>query len=270
MPPKLVGLLAISATLLAPLPGALAASHTRAAPLTKGDLVITFSGYGGGGYRFHTPTQGTGTACRVADTTYSETDAYHWSFRFVLPPTGGSTDAPLSAAAAGQLSSSLQLLQCAGTAAATSTCTQALRAPFPAESTDLTYPGITVGLVGRSVSIGAVGELLPATPQPLCDGIGVLLPNPVEAFAQLQTSVAIPRAQLAATGDVIKRFTIADAGLYAGVALSGSCNSATCDTQTCADATTDVSPPAGTPAAAPSSCSFDETYSGTIEVRVVK
>jgi hypothetical protein len=270
MPPKLVGLLAISATILAPLPVALAAAHTRAAPLTKGDLVITFSGYGGGGYRFHTPPQGTGSACRVADTTYSETDAYHWSYRFVLPPTGGSSDTPLSVSGAGQLSSSLELLQCAGTAAATSTCTQTLRAPLPINSTDLTYPGVTVGLVGRSVSVGAVGELVTAAPQPLCDGVGVLLPNPVEAFAQLQTSVAIPRAQLAATGDVVKRFTIADSGLYAGVALSGSCNAAACDTQTCADATTAVSPPAGTPAPPANSCSFSETYSGTIEVRVVK
>jgi hypothetical protein len=270
MPPKLVGLLAISATLLAPLPVALAAPRTRAAPLTKGDLVITFSGYGGGGYRFHTPTQGAGAACRVADTTYSETDAYHWSYRFVLPPTGGSSDAPQLVAAAGQLSSSLQLLQCAGTAAATSTCTQALRAPLPNNSTDLTYPGVTVGLVGGSVSIGAVGELVAATPQPFCNGIGVLLPNPVEGFAQLQTSVTIPRAQLAATGDVVKRFTIANSGLYAGVALSGSCNSATCDTQTCVAATTAGSPPGGAPAGAANSCSFNETYTGTIEVRVVK
>jgi hypothetical protein len=145
----------------------------------------------------------------------------------------------------------------------TSTCTQGLRAPLSANSGDLAYPGVTVALSGRSVTVGAVGELIPATPQPLCSGIGVLLPSPVEAFAQLQGSVSIPRAALAGTGDVTRRFTIAGSGLYAGVALSANCDSGSCDTATCANTATPG--PGG-----PSSCSFDESYSGTIEVRVVR
>ena len=57
---------------------------------------------------------------------------------------------------------------------------------------------------------------------------------------------------------------MAGSGLYAGVALSGSCNSTTCDTDNC---TQDL--PGGAPGP-PSSCSFSESYSGTIEVRVVR
>jgi hypothetical protein len=254
---------ASTAAALASAPGALASRSTHGGELPAGDLVVTFSGFGGGAYRFHEPPLGAGSACRVADTTYSGTDAYHWIYRFALPPTGGSSDSPIALAAAGQLSATEQLLQCAGTAAVTSTCTQGLRAPLSANSGDLAYPGVTVALSGRSVTVGAVGELIPATPQPLCSGIGVLLPSPVEAFAQLQGSVSIPRAALAGTGDVTRRFTIAGSGLYAGVALSANCDSGSCDTATCANTATPG--PGG-----PSSCSFDESYSGTIEVRVVR
>jgi len=254
---------ASTAAALASAPGALASRSTRGGEFPAGDLVVTFSGYGGGQYRFHQPPVGAGSACRVADTTYGATDAYHWSYRFVLPPTGGSSDAPILLAAAGELSATEQLLQCAGTAALTSTCTQALRAPLIADSGDLAYPGVTVALSGRSIAVGAVGELIPATAQPVCSGLGVLLPSPVEAFAQLQGSVTIPRAALASTGDVTRRFTIAGSGLYSGVTLSSSCDSSGCNTATCAD--TAVPGPDG-----PSSCSFDESYSGTIEVRVVK
>lgn len=263
MPPKLVGTIAVMAALLVPAPSALAAAHTRAAALPKGDLVVTFSGAGGGSYRFHEPAVGAGSACRVADTTYNETDSYHWIYRFVVPPSGGSSDTPIALSAEGQLSANQQLLQCAGNAAVTSSCSQGLRAPLPTNGDDLTYPGVTVGLVGRSVTVGVLGELVPATPQPLCSGIGVLLPNPVEAFAELQASVSISRADLASSGDVTKRFTIAGSSLYAGVALSGSCNSAGCDTATCVSTAT----PGG---GGPSACGFNESYTGTIEVRVVK
>ncbi len=254
---------ASTATALASAPGALASRSTRGGELPVGDLVVTFSGFGGGAYRFHEPPLGAGSACRVADTTYAGIDSYHWIYRFVLPPTGGSSDAPIALSAAGQLSATEQLLQCAGSAAVTSTCTQGLRAPLSADSGDLAYPGVTVALSGRSINVGAVGELIPATGQPLCSGLGVLLPSPVEAFAQLQGSVSIPRAALASSGDVTRRFTIASSGLYQGVTLSSSCNSSSCNTATCADTATPS--PGG-----PSSCSFDESYSGTIEVRVVK
>jgi hypothetical protein len=86
----------------------------------------------------------------------------------------------------------------------------------------------------------------------------------VEAFAQLQANVSISRADLASSGDVIKRYTITGSGLYAGVALSGSCDSASCDPATCA---TTATPGGG---GATNTCAFDESYSGTIEVRVVK
>jgi hypothetical protein len=265
MSAKLVGILALAGALLAPLPVALAAGSKRGASLAKGDLVVIFSGSGGGGYRFHEPADGAGSDCNVADTTYAETDSYHWSYRFVVPPAGGSSDTPFALSGGGLLSASEQLMQCAGTAAVASTCTQALRAPLPADSGDLAYPGVTVGLDGRSVTVGAVGELILATPQPLCSGIGVLLPNPVQGFSQLQASVNIPRAALAATGDVTRRFTIDSAGLYAGVTLSASCDSSTCNTQDCADTDT-----AGNGDGGLDSCSFNESYSGTIEVRVVK
>ncbi len=263
MPPKLVGIVAVAAALLVPAPSALAAGGTRAAGLVKGDLVITFAGAGAGSYRFHGPSLGAGSSCRVADTTYGATDAYHWSYRFVVPPTGGSSDTPIAPNAFGSLSAIEQLQQCAGSAAVTSTCTQALRAPLASDSADLTYPGVTVGLNGRSLTVGAVGELVPATAQPLCSGVGVLLPDPVEAFGSLQASVTIPRAALAASGDVTRHFTIGGSSLYAGVALSGSCDATSCDTTTCM---TSDAPGGG----APSSCSFDESYSGTIEVRVVR
>ncbi|MGA2757959.1 MAG: hypothetical protein ABSF58_11450 [Solirubrobacteraceae bacterium] len=263
MPPKLVGTLAVMAALLVSAPVALAAGRTRATALAKGDLVVTFSGAGSGSYHFHEPAAGAGSACKVADTTYSETDSYHWIYRFVVPPTGGISDTPVALTAEGQVSSSEQLLQCAANAAVASTCTQALRAPALSNATDLTYPGVTVGVAGRYVTVGALGELVPATSQPQCSGIGVLLPNPVEAFGQLQANVSIARADLAASGDVTKRFTIAGSGLYAGVALSGSCNSSSCDPATCASTST----PGG---AGASTCGFDESYTGTIEVRVVK
>jgi len=77
----------------APLASALAARSPETRGLPKGDLVVTFSGTGGGSYRFHQPAVGGGgSACRVADATYTEADSYRWSYRFVLPPGGGSSD----------------------------------------------------------------------------------------------------------------------------------------------------------------------------------
>lgn len=226
----------------------------------KGSLVVTFKGSGTGGYHFHSPQSGSSSGCRAADTTYAEADSYHWTYRFVVPPSGGSVDAPVSALAAGQLSTSQQVLPCSSAPAQTSVCTQTLQAPPSASATDLTYPGVTVGTTGRLITVGAVGELVAGPPN--CGPGGVLLPDPLQGFAQLQASVSFPRALLAATGDVTRHFTMAGAGLYAGLPLSGGCSSVTCDVKNCVE---------DSPAApAPSSCSFDAGYAGTIEVRVVR
>lgn len=260
---KLVGTIALSVLAAMPLASALAAGkETR--PLPKGDLLVTFSGTGGGTYRFHQSAGGADRRgrCRSGDTAYTEVDLYRWSYRFVVPAGGGSSDLPVALAGVGQLSGTEQVRPCGGTAAVTSTCTQALRAPLATNTPDLAYPGVIVAASGRLVTVGAVGELISAAPQPSCTGAGVFLPNLVAGYSQLQASVSFPRAQLASSGDVTRRFTMAGAGLYRGVALSGSCNSVTCDVQTCAEG--------AVPAGAPAGCSFSESYSGTIEVRVVR
>ncbi len=95
-----------------------------------------------------------------------------------------------------------------------------------------------------------------------CSGAGSLAPNVVQGYAGLQASVTFPRSLLARTGDYRVPFTMGGSGLYAGVSLTGSCNSTTCDTANCSQ---DL--PGGGPA---SSCSFGESYSGTIEVRVIR
>lgn len=259
---KLVATIALSVLAAVPLASALAANKdTRTLP--KGNLVVTFSGSGGGTYRFHEPAVGERRGrCRPGGNTYTEVDSYRWSYRFVVPASGGSSDLPLTLAGVGALSGTEQLRQCAGTAALTSICTQALRAPLATNTADLAYPGVIVAASGRLVTVGAVGELISSAPQPLCTGAGVFLPNLVAGYSQLQASVSFPRAQLASTGDVIRRFTMAGAGLYRGVALGGSCNSVTCDVKTCAEGTARVG--------APPACSFSESYSGTLEVRVVR
>ncbi len=246
----------------APLASALAARSPETRGLPKGDLVVTFSGTGGGSYRFHQPAVGgAGSACRVADATYTETDSYRWSYRFVLPPGGGSSDTPSTLAAIGQLSGTEQLVECVGAAPVTSTCTQALGAPVTDNPADLAYPGVTVGAAGRFVTVGAVGELLRSTP-PDCTGFDVVVGNLVEGFPRLQASVGFSSALLASAGDVVRRFTMAGSVPYNSVALSGACDSASCSTNTCSEGSG--------PAQAPSECSFNESYSGTIEVRVVR
>ncbi|HVC84188.1 MAG TPA: hypothetical protein VNC12_02950 [Solirubrobacteraceae bacterium] len=261
-------IIAVSAAAVAAGSAPLASAFTASSPdrrgLSKGDLVVTFSGSGGGGYRFHQPAVGgSGSACRVADATYSEADSYRWSYRFVLPPGGGSSDTPSTLAAGGQLSGTEQLVECAGATAVTSTCTQALRAPLADNPADLGYPEVTVGAAGRFVTVGAVGELIRSTP-PDCTGFAVVVGNLVEGFPRLQASVGFPSALLASTGDAVRRFTMAGSGRYRGVMLSGDCDSASCAIGTCTDGS------GGGGVGAPSACSFSESYSGTIEVRVVK
>jgi len=259
---SLLAIALISAAALAPLTDAQAARRRVEHSLAKGDLVVIFSGAGGGSYRYHEPADGTGGACHSPDTSYTEADSYRWYYRFVLPPGGGSSSMPAAVAGGGQLSATEQLLQCGGSAALTSTCTQTLRTPPAGSAQDLAYPSIVVDVAGRLITVGALGELIAASPQPTCTGVGVLTPNPVQGFSQLQASVSIDRAALQASGDVTRHFTMAGSGLYNGLALSGTCNSGGCDTSNCIDNGASASGP-------PTSCSFNEGYSGTIEVRAV-
>jgi hypothetical protein len=256
-----IALAALAAT--APLAYARSARPKLAHTLAKGDLVVIFSGVGGGSYRYHEPASGAGNACHSPDTTYSEADSYRWYYRFVLPPGGGTSDVPAAVAGSGQINGTEQLLQCAGAAALTSTCTQNLRTPPSASSSDLAYPNIDVGTAGSTITVGALGELIPASSQATCSGVGVLALNPVQGFSQLQAAVSIDRSSLDATGDVTRHFTMAGSGLYNGIALSGSCNSGGCDTTDCSDS-------GGAGSGPPNSCNFAESYSGTIEVRLVR
>jgi hypothetical protein len=253
--------------LLAAFAAPLAAAHAAAGSryrhdLVKGDLLIIFRGSGQGSYRYHEPAVGTGAACRSADTTYGETDSYDWDYRFVVPPTSVSGAPPALLLGGGELNATEQLAQCAGAAAVTSTCTQGLNTPLPANAQDLAYPNVVLSAPGKLMTVGVLGEMITATPQALCTGLNVFAPNPVEGFSQLQASVSFPRAELQSTGDVVRHFTMAGSGLYAGVALSGSCDSVGCEARNCEDS-------GGAGSGPPSSCSFNEGYSGTIEVRVI-
>jgi hypothetical protein len=199
----------------------------------------------------------------VAGTTYAETDSYSWSYTFVVPPTGGRSGGPLAMSGNGLLSATQQSGRCDGAAAAPSGCTQSLRPPAPADISDLDYPGVNVVESGREITVGALGELVGAGAQPSCSGAASLLANPVPGYAELQASVTFPRVLLARTGVYRGSFTMAGAGLYAGVTLSASCNSAGCDPDNCSESQASSSGP-------PASCAFSEGYSGTIVVRVAR
>jgi hypothetical protein len=255
--------LALLAAFAAPLADAHAAHSRYRHALVKGDLLITFRGSGQGSYRYHEPAVGSGAACRSADTTYGETDSYDWDYRFMVPPTGVTGAPPILLLGGGEMNATQLLAQCAGAAAVTSTCTQALNTPTSASAQDLAYPSVVLSAAGKLVTIGVLGEMNTATPQAQCTGLNVFEPNPVEGFSQLQASVSFPRSQLQSTGVVVRHFTMAGSGLYNGVALSGSCDSVGCDVRNCDDS-------GGAGSGPPSSCSFSEGYSGTIEVRVIR
>ncbi|HEX4033078.1 MAG TPA: hypothetical protein VHX66_01430 [Solirubrobacteraceae bacterium] len=253
--------IAVAAAVAAPLSSASAARSRDTRSLPKGSLMVIFSGSGGGSYRYHEPARGSGSACHSADTTYTEADNYRWYYRFVLPPAGGATDTPVATSGGGQLQGTEQLTQCAGSAALTSTCTQNLQTPLASSATDLAYPGIVVGGSARTITVGAIGELVPSALQ--CSGLSIFAPNPIQGFSQLQASVSFDRAALQESGDEVRHFTMAGSGLYDGVTLSASCSSTSCDTNDC---TLDATPAGGPPV----SCNYNESYSGTIEIRVVK
>ena len=260
---KLLILAVAGAVIAVPVAGAHA---NRSKPIwssfPRGDLLVTFSGTGGGAYRFHTPAVGAGAACHSPDTSYAEADAYSWRDTFVVGPGGGTSGAPLVLAGAGQLTGTSQLGACGASAASTSTCSQSLRPPTGQAGGDVVYPGVTVVLSGRLVTVGAISELVRSA-SPACSGAGTLEPNIVQGYTGLQASVSFPRALLLRTGSYRVPFSMGSSGLYAGVALSGTCNAASCDTASCS---LDV-PVTGGP---PNTCSFGETYSGTIEVRIIR
>ena len=259
---KLLILTVAGAAIAAPVAGArTSTSKPIWSSFPHGDLLVIFSGTGSGGYRYHNPPDGTGVSCHTPDTAYAETDAYSWRDTFVVGPAGGTSDAPITLAGTGQLSGTAQLGPCGASAASTSTCTQSLRPPPSQGDGDLTYPGVTVVLSGRLVTIGALSELLPGA-SPTCTGNGALEPNIVEGYTGLQASVSFPRSLLLRTGDYKAPFTIGSSGLYSDVALSGSCNTTSCDTSDCSQDLSGGGPP--------SSCAFSETFSGTIEVRVIR
>ena len=157
---------------------------------------MTFSGSGGGSYRFHQPGLLGAAVCRSGDSTYAETDSYSWSYTFVVPPTGGRASAPASMTGTGLLSSVQQTRRCGGTTATTTTCTQTLRPPTQADEADLAFPGVDVVASARQITVGALGELLRPAP-PTCSGDGSLIPNVVRGYLELQASVTFPRSMLA-------------------------------------------------------------------------
>ena len=177
---KLLILAVAGAAIAAPVAGAHAgASKPVWSSFPRGDLLVTFSGTGGGDYRYHNPPAGTAASCRTPDTSYSETDAYSWRDTFVVGPAGGTSDAPVGQlAGTGQLTGTAKLGPCGASAASTSTCTQSLRPPSSQGDGDLTYPDVTVVLSGRLVTIGALSELLGGS-SPTCTGDG-----PDEEFPQ--------------------------------------------------------------------------------------
>src|SRR5579871_5476377 len=118
-----VHIAALAAAAIAVLGAAQAASAGARFLGPRGSLIVTFSGSGGGSYRFHQSGQGGVPSCRSGDTSYAETDSYSWSYTFVVPPTGGSNLAPVAVTGTGLLSSTQQTRRCGGGPTVTTTCT---------------------------------------------------------------------------------------------------------------------------------------------------
>jgi len=251
------------ATLVIVLAGAQAAGAGVRVPASRGSLLITFSGVGGGSYGFHHPADAAGRSCEHAETTYDQTDSYSWSYTFVVPPGGGPSDAPLSLSGSGVLASIEQTSRCGDAQGRVTSCTQSLRAPTSANLSDLAYPEVNVVASTRQITIGAFGELVRAGAQASCSGPGSFIPNLVRGYAEVQASTTFPRALLNRPAGYTATFSMGGPGLYAGTSLSGSCTGATCDPLDC----TQDEPAGGSPL---SSCSFGESYTGTIEVRAVR
>jgi hypothetical protein len=226
-----------------------------------GDIEVTFSGSGGGAYRYQDAAVGAGASCRGPQQSYAESDSYSWSFSFAIAPGGGATQTPLATSGAGTLSGAERLGPCAGEPAQSGACLETLGAPPASDSGDVAYPGVSVVIAGRQVTVGALAELVANPSAPGC-GNATLIPNPAPGWSELQASVSFPRALLARPGGYSAPITMSGAGLWADTPLSATCNSSACDGATCV-----ADGPFGGRRTA---CSYDESYSGTIEIRVVR
>jgi len=250
------------AVLAAPLASAQGARGRTSDAAPYGDIEVTFSGSGGGAYRYHDPAAGgAGASCRSPELSYAESDSYSWNVSFAFAPGGGTTQAPLAVFGSGQLSASQRLGPCAGAGPQPGACSETLAAPSPADASDLAYPSASVVIAGRQVTVGVLAELVAAAPAS-CSGGATLTPNPVAGWSELQASVSFPRALLARPGGYSAPVTMSGTGLWADVPLSGACSSGACEGGTCEGGQPSVGPR--------SSCAFGESYSGTIEIRVVR
>lgn len=241
-----------------------ALEHFTLADRPASGIVVTFAGSGAGGYRYRVPAPRVGldtASCPTPALSYSERDSYSWRFTFVVPAGGAVLDGPSRSLGAGLLSGSTS--QCAGSAMTVASCSLQLAAPTPLDSDDLDYPAVSVTVTRTHLTVGLIGELVPSARVASCADGASYQPNPVEGFTQLQANVTISRAALSRDGQISAPFTMADSGLFAGVALSRGCDGLTCQPQSCQDS-------ALVPGAPGASCSYFEGYAGTVEIRVVK
>jgi hypothetical protein len=228
-----------------------------------GSIVVTFVGSGSGSYRYSVSPGGNSlgeASCTNPAVSYSERDSYAWRFTFMVAHDGGVLAGPLASQGSGLLSATTA--HCASALTGASSCSLQLTAPTPADSDDLDYPDVNVTVTGSHVTVAVIGELVPSPKAAGCGG-GAYQPSPVVGFNQLQANVTLSRSALERSGHVSAPFTMAGSGLFAGVALSGACDGLTCQPQTCED-------PAASPGGSTAACSYDETYAGTVEVRVNK
>jgi hypothetical protein len=231
---------------------------------SSANIVVTFAGSGAGGYRYRVPAAGAGlfaVSCPTPAVSYSEHDSYSWRFTFIVPAAGAVLDGPSRSLGGGLLSGSTS--QCAGSATTVTSCSQQLGAPTPLDNDDLGYPAVSVTVTRSHLTIGVIGELVPSAPAASCANGGSYQPNPLAGFTQLQANVTIQRAALERDGHVSVPFTMADSGLFAGVALSGGCDALTCQPLSCQSA-------GAAPGGRGADCSYYEGYAGAVEVRVAK
>jgi hypothetical protein len=229
---------------------------------SPGSIVVTFVGSGAGSYRYSVSPGASGlgdASCTNPAVSYSERDSYSWRFTFMVAHNGGVLAGPLASQGSGLLSATTSRCASASTAAS---CSLQLTAPTLADSDNLDYPDVSVTVTGSHITVAVIGELVLSPTATGCGG-GAYQPSPVVGFNQLQANVTVSRSALERSGHVSAPFTMAGSGLFAGVALSGACDGLTCQPQSCADV---AASSGGTTAA----CSYNESYAGTVQVRVNK
>ena len=224
------------------------------AAAAAGRSLVTFSGTGGGGYRFHEPAAAAlGRSAASPDTTYAETDSLQLELHASsCRPAGGTSDAPVDAGRqrAAERDRAARAVRRRG-AASTSTCTQSLRRAVPANAgrprlSRRDRRRLRAARHGRRARRAA-----PATRAGRAPVDGALAPNLVAGLRRLQASVSFPRALLMRTGDT--RAPLHDGRLRPlqrrraerQLQLGASCDTADCSAGSAA-------PAAGRPAAAAS------------------